>query len=231
MTQRAFAFERPNWQSPGRINVRLGLLLLASLAWLLIYGGLGWRIWATDTRLLTPVNFTLTLLSIGLGIAVFMGWRRIWPLLRLRWAGRDAASPWPALSQEELQNLTPAEFEAYVAYRVFERQGYRVVNTADVKDGGIDIRLIDSLGYEAIVQCKRYASTVGVGTVRDLYGTMLHEDADYGYLVTSGPISADAREWAADKPIGLIDGEMVAALSRAEADLTYLQSIYRPIYQ
>ena len=65
-----------------------------------------------------------------------------------------------------------------------------------------------------MVQCKRYSSTVGTPVVRDLYGTMIHSGAVYGYLVTSGRISSDAHEWVRNKPIGLIDGVEVERLAR-----------------
>ncbi|MCB0044600.1 MAG: restriction endonuclease [Caldilineaceae bacterium] len=231
MSQRTLAFQQPNWKMLKRAPTRLGVLVTATLLWLLLYAGLGWRIWAGSAQLFTHINALLAAFLIVLGVVVFMGWKRHWPALRLGWTARRARSPWSARSQNELQTLTPSEFEAYVAQRIFARQGYAVVNTADTKDGGIDIRLTDSLGYQAIVQCKRYAGTVGVGAVRDLYGTMLHDNADYGYLAASGAISADARAWAQGKPIGLLDGKLIARLSQTNADPTYLQSRYRPLYR
>jgi restriction system protein len=91
-----------------------------------------------------------------------------------------------------------------------------VQNTPDVKDGGIDILVTDEHGRQAVVQCKRYRGTVGEATVRDLYGTMIHAGASQAYLVTTGHISDSAQQWAKGKPIGLIDGEQLAQLSRAE---------------
>ena len=84
--------------------------------------------------------------------------------------------------------------------------------------GGVDILVTDAAGRLAVVQCKRYRGTVGESTVRDLYGTMIHHDASMAFLVSTGAISASARRWAAGKPIGLIDGERLVDLSRAEAD-------------
>ena len=110
--------------------------------------------------------------------------------------------------------LTPSEFEDYVAERLFVRRGFQVLNVRDTKDGGVDVLVTDSLGQKAIVQCKRYRNTVGAGIVRELYGTMIHEGATYGYLVTSGLISEEARRWAAGKPIQLIDGYQLAELSK-----------------
>ena len=74
----------------------------------------------------------------------------------------------------------------------------------------------DRFGNLAVVQCKRYRGTVGAATLRDLYGTMLHTGATHAYLVTSGRISRDAREWVRGKPIGLIDGARLVKLAEAE---------------
>ena len=56
--------------------------------------------------------------------------------------------------------------------------------------------------------------TVGEPIVRDLYGTLVHENADYGWLVTTGGISRRAREWANGKPIELWDGQKLVELAR-----------------
>ena len=111
--------------------------------------------------------------------------------------------------------MTPSQFEAYVAYRLFERRGYRVNNVRDTKDGGIDIVVTDEWGQQAIVQCKRYRGTVGAPIVRDLYGTMIHSGVGYAYLVTNSNFSDEARQWAAGKPIELIDGRRLVELSQA----------------
>ncbi len=129
---------------------------------------------------------------------------------------RTQPDQWPALNHDQIQALSPSEFEAYVAYRLFKRQGYTVENTPDVKDGGVDILIADPFGRQSVVQCKRYSKTVGSAVVRELYGTMIHAGAVRSYLVTSGNISRDAREWAADKPMTLIDGDRLVELSKAE---------------
>ncbi len=118
--------------------------------------------------------------------------------------------------REALYRLTPSQFEEYVAQRLFARQGYAVENTPDVADGGVDIFVTDSRGRRAVVQCKRYHGTVGEAVVRDLYGTMLHNGAAMGYLVTAGAISEAARQWAAGKSIFLIDGHELEQLAKAE---------------
>jgi hypothetical protein len=53
-------------------------------------------------------------------------------------------------------------------------------------------------------------------TVRDLFGTMIDAGATRAYLAASGRISDAAYEWAADKPIQLLNGQELARLAKAE---------------
>jgi restriction system protein len=151
-------------------------------------------------------------LAVG-GAVVALLW---WELLR-HWALRLRPTRRRALSLRQMQALSPAEFEAYVGQRLFARQGYAVVNTPDTRDGGIDLLITDRNGEQAVVQCKRYRGTVGEETIRDLYGTMMHAGASYGFLVTTGSISQAARTWATGKPLTLIDGATLEQLARTQA--------------
>ncbi len=102
--------------------------------------------------------------------------------------------------------LDPSEFETWVGM-LFQLNGYQVKNTQDVADHGIDLQVYSSQISYGLVQCKRYRGTVGEPIVRDLYGTLTGERADYAWLATTGAISRQAREWAAGKPIDLWDGQ------------------------
>jgi restriction system protein len=109
--------------------------------------------------------------------------------------------------------LEPDEFEAWSAM-LFELMGYRVEATPDVADHGIDLQVSNEHVRRGLVQCKRYRGTVGESIVRDLYGTMMHENADYGWLLTTGGVSRQAREWSGGKPIELWDGQMLVSMAR-----------------
>lgn len=190
-----------------------------SLFWLGLYGWLGYRLWFDGIRLAWRFNLLLALAIVVSGVGIGLAWRNIgerW------WTGLRSSGNWGALSLRDLQAMDPFAFEEYVAQRIFARQGYKVINTQDSKDGGVDIQVTDPDGYEAIVQCKRYRGTVGSATVRELYGTMIHSGVSRAFLVTSGTISEDARRWAMGKPIILIDGRRVVELSRAPAGLIRL---------
>jgi restriction system protein len=127
------------------------------------------------------------------------------------------SSGWSGLTLNQLQNLSPGEFEEYVTQHIFVRQGYQAINTPDVKDGGIDVLVYDRYGQQAVVQCKRYRGTVGEAVVRELYGTMVGNGATYAYLITTGAISAAAERWARGKPIELIDGRRLMEISQIKA--------------
>lgn len=212
MSQHTFAFRQPRWQAPNQLLTRSVTLLLITLIWCGLYGLLAYRLWQFGAWTGIERHWRLLAACIVLGVSVVVAWSQTMQ----RWRALTGTSvEWAALAQPDLQKLTPAEFEAYVAQRIFARQGYRVLDTPHVKDGGVDIRLEDAHGTLAIVQCKRYRSTVGEPTVRELYGTMIHAGAAHAFLTTSNGISAEARSWARGKPIDLIDGYQLEALARA----------------
>lgn len=210
-SRRSYAFQTPRWQPQRRLHAQTLALAGATLAWVALYAWLGHRLWSARAAFSSALSVGQAAVLIMLGVAVGVAW---WQLGK-RWLALLQPARWRALSLEQMMALTPAEFEHYVAERIFARQGYHVVNTPDVKDGGIDLLLTDRDGRRAVVQCKRYRGTVGAEIVRDLYGTMIHDGAAHAFLVTTGAISRAAREWAAGKNIELIDGARLLELARS----------------
>lgn len=83
------------------------------------------------------------------------------------------------------------------------------------RDRGVDAVIFNSdplHGGKFVVQAKRYSNVVDVAAVRELYGTVLNEGANRGILVTTSHFGRDAYEWAANKPLTLIDGPNLLAL-------------------
>lgn len=212
---RTYDFRPPRWLPRQRLNSQTLVLVLLSGGWLLLYAWLGAQLWHGGVLAAGRLELMLTAACIVLGIPLALGW---WGVVR-RWRMRLRPAVWPAMTVPQLLELTPSEFEEYVAQRIFARQGYAVINTPDVQDGGVDIIVTDVHGRQAVVQCKRYRGTVGEATIRDLYGAMMHFEAAMAYLVTTGNISDAARRWSQGKPIGLIDGSRLEELSRAEPAL------------
>lgn len=116
------------------------------------------------------------------------------------------------MSVEKLYQLSPSDFEKYVG-TLFRRKGYKVAMRGGSGDHGVDLELVDTDGRRAIVQCKRYQHTVGEDIVRELYGTLIHERAMRGFLVTTADISTSAEAWAKGKPITLIDGPTLVEIA------------------
>lgn len=111
-------------------------------------------------------------------------------------------------SAQNLMDLNPYEFEKLIV-KLFQDMGLDAKLTQSSRDGGVDCVAYDLrpiIGGKVVIQAKRYRNTVGVSAVRDLYGTMRHEGANKGILVTTSGYGPDAFNFAKDKPIELIDG-------------------------
>ena len=92
------------------------------------------------------------------------------------------------------------------------------------RDRGVDAVILDPhpiTGGKTVIQAKRYANTVDAAAVRDLYGTVTHEGANSGLLITTSKFGPDAREWAKGKPLKLIDGDMLLSLLLEQTGVTY----------
>ena len=91
----------------------------------------------------------------------------------------------------------------------FTGDGTEVKITQASRDGGVDPVAFnpDPLkGGKFIIQAKRYNNVVPVSATRDLYGTVMHEHAIRGILVTTSNYGNDSYEFAKDKPLTLING-------------------------
>lgn len=111
--------------------------------------------------------------------------------------------------QDVLASVSWREFEMLVG-QFFREKGYKVSETADGADGGIDLRLTASDFKTYLVQCKHWkASKVPVSVVRELYGVMVAEQAAGAFVVTSGQFTDDAQAFADGKNIQLIDGRLL----------------------
>jgi restriction system protein len=114
-----------------------------------------------------------------------------------------------ALDQRpNLLDLTPKEFESFVQ-NLFTNMGYETDQFRASGDGGIDCMAYkrDPVAPMKIaVQAKLYTKTVSPTHVRDLYGTMQHEGATLGIMITTSGYGPGSVEFANGKPLHLIDG-------------------------
>ncbi len=120
-----------------------------------------------------------------------------------------------------LMDLTPSEFESLIT-NLFQAMGLETKLTQASRDGGVDCVAYDPrpiLGGKVVIQAKRYKNTVGVSAVRDLYGTMVNEGAAKGLLVTTSGYGKASFDFAADKPLELLDGSNLLYLLAEHAGI------------
>ena len=113
--------------------------------------------------------------------------------------------------KSEINSMHWREFEKLVG-EAFRKQGYRVTETADGADGGIDL-ILRKEDETILVQCKHWKTRkVGVKVVRELYGILIDKGADEVNIVCSGHYTDDAKKFVSNKPIHLIDGNQLLSL-------------------
>jgi len=117
----------------------------------------------------------------------------------------------------KMKAMDPAGFER-LAQRILRESGFvKVEVTGKSGDGGIDgvgVLRMKLISFQVLFQCKRYAGSVGAGTVRDFRGAMQGR-ADKGLIITTGTFTPDARREATRDgapAIDLIDGEALCQL-------------------
>lgn len=87
--------------------------------------------------------------------------------------------------------------------------GFATQTTEKTGDGGIDILCYANhpmLSGLVVVQCKDWQAPVGEPVLRDLYGVVSARQAIKGICITSGSFTEQARKFAKDLQLELIDG-------------------------
>jgi restriction system protein len=110
------------------------------------------------------------------------------------------------------ESLSWSEFEQLVA-ELFRRQGYAVTeNLIGGPDGGVDLVLRKGSDH-TLVQCKHWRTQrVGASVVRELKGVMAARGISGGFVVSSGTFTDQARAFAAEARIGLVDGPQLMSM-------------------
>ncbi|TDD58836.1 restriction endonuclease [Kribbella antibiotica] len=115
-----------------------------------------------------------------------------------------------------LLELTPKEFEHFIQ-NLFNRMGFDTLLFKADGDGGVDCVAYDPTpirGGKYVIQVKLYRKTVQPAAVRDLYGTMQHEGATTGILITTSGYGPSSYTFANGKPLQLIDATGLLALCK-----------------
>lgn len=152
----------------------------------------------------------------GVGSSKLHGLAAIAPIMQLRKDDARFVSSYEVASTlDESINLAAMGWEDFehLIRELFEQEfsgnGGEVKVTQASRDGGVDAVAFDPdpiRGGKIVIQAKRYTNTVGVGAVRDLYGTVLNEGATKGILVTTSDYGPDSYAFAAGKPLVLLSG-------------------------
>ena len=98
-----------------------------------------------------------------------------------------------------IYDISPREFEEMVC-ELLDKQGYNVKLTKQTRDGGKDIIVVQNsvLGEFCIyVECKRYdmSNPISVKFVRELYGSVMADNATAGMIITTSYFTKDAKEY------------------------------------
>ena len=143
------------------------------------------------------------------GVAAAVGLLRL--VLRKRRLGR--ASP------EELDAMTGAEFEDYVAERV-RAAGWTPSEILRRGDFGADL-VAERAGVRIAVQAKRRSANVGNRAVQEASAGADFHRCDAALVVTQARFTPAARRQAAATrlPLGLVDRERLTDFARILADL------------
>lgn len=117
-------------------------------------------------------------------------------------------------SLSDLKALSWGEFREYVM-GFFQELGYTLKSETDVQAEGADLK-VQRDGRVLMVRCKKYyVKKVSLLMLNEFYDAMSKEPSlEKGYFITTGSFSHEARKFASDKPLVLIDGDKLMDFAR-----------------
>lgn len=110
-----------------------------------------------------------------------------------------------------IDKATPEQFKEFIS-RGFEKSGYDIFDIGKSGEQGFDFSCFSMSHEEAIVRCKTSTSKLEIVDIRDFHKTMVRENTEKGYFVTTGQFTEDATRWAKENEIVLIDRSRVHTL-------------------
>lgn len=130
-------------------------------------------------------------------------------------AGQTPAMRPKSWSPEVFAQVEWRRFEAVVE-ALFKQAGLVTKSQSHGADGGVDVWLYSRTQPEipvGMVQCKHWQGRqVGVDKVRELRGVMAAEKVGRGLFATTSTFTADARQFAQENGIDLLDVERLLAM-------------------
>lgn len=103
----------------------------------------------------------------------------------------------------EIDRMDGTTFEHYLE-ELLRSYGYRVTHLGRAGDFGADL-LVESNGRRAVVQAKRYSSTVGIDAVREAATARQHYRADGAIVITNSSFTRGAIELSRSNQVELWD--------------------------
>jgi hypothetical protein len=155
--------------------------------------------------LLAGTGFVLTM---GIGaVFAFLIYRnrerdRVWRLAMAGW--QNGSRSHYMIQKQSAIYLSDLELEK-LAEQVYKKLGYKVQHVGQTGDHGVDVLLINPNNQKEIVQCKQWSKPVGEAALRDLYGSMMHDNAIRGWIWAPRGFSGPAKAWSKGKSIVLVD--------------------------
>jgi hypothetical protein len=111
-------------------------------------------------------------------------------------------------------NLDGYMFEELIVL-LLKKMEFSVEQTSLSGDGGVDIIAYSQepiIRGKYLIQCKNWNNPVGQPVVRDLFGVVMGERANKGILITTSNFTEQARQFASDKNIELIENDTLIKL-------------------
>ena len=133
-----------------------------------------------------------------IAVAAYVGWNQL----------RNTS---PVNVEERLAALRVMPWDNFelIVSEAYRRQGYTVEESGG---GAFDFRLRKD-DRITLVQCRRWkVNQVGVKPVQELHEAMNKFDAFNGVCISAGEFSASARDFAAGKPVTLLNGAALVKL-------------------
>ncbi len=156
-----------------------------------------------SAQVFLPTTIAAAIAAPFLGIACYAGWRQL----------RTPSATNVSEMLARIRGMPWENFSALLA-EAFRRDGYAV---SEVYKGTVDLKL-DKAGRISIVSCKRWkVAQTGIGPLRDLVEAKNANDAADGIYVAAGDFTANARTFAKEKSIRLLnDGALAELIARVE---------------
>ena len=145
----------------------------------------------------------------GLGIFLFLDRKRIRARRQRRRERRAERWERERLRSSYVLNLSPYEYEEYVAEEL-RQEGFTEVDTTPKSgDFGADVLARDG-ERRVCVQCKRYAPghPVGVKAVQEIYSAKAYYGCDDAYLYTTSEFTKAAMEMANELGVVLVRSQI-----------------------